>query len=72
MDYCTMYPEGGWAHCCKSHDRRYASTRLTKLQADILLYRCVKKVSVVNAVIMFVGVSVFGHCNYYKAQMEAR
>lgn len=70
---CTCFFEGNWTKCCEKHDKRYMSTRLTKWQADKLLYRCVKKQGhAVVAGIMFAGVAVFGHWNYYKAQKEIK
>ena len=71
MDHCTLSPEGNWAECCKRHDRRYENKRLTKWQADKLLYRCVKRKS--NAFIgslFFIGVTIGGHWSYYKAQPQ--
>ena len=68
-NYCTAYPEGTWSSCCKLHDRRYLNKRLTKYQADKLLFRCVRRKSnIFNAAIMFIGVTVGGNWNYYKAQ----
>lgn len=23
-DYCSSFPEGDWAHCCRRHDNDYA------------------------------------------------
>jgi len=71
-DHCTFFPEGNWGKtCCRKHDKRYENKRLSKFQADILLYRCVRKKSnVVIASIMFTGVTLFGHYNYYKAQRK--
>ena len=60
-DNCTLFPEGSWSLCCARHDRRYENKRLTRLEADILLYRCVKhKSNLINAAIMFSGVRLFG------------
>ncbi len=68
MDNCTLYPEGTWTECCARHDRRYENKRLSKWQADKLLYRCVKKKSSkVNAAIMWLGVTLFGWFAYYRA-----
>jgi hypothetical protein len=65
-DYCSLWFEGTWCKCCKLHDRRYANKRLTKLQADILLYRCVKRKSNrCMASLMFIGVSLGGWYAYY-------
>ena len=60
-DNCTLWFEGSWAHCCAMHDRRYANKRLTRKQADELLFRCVKrKAGVVMAYTMYIGVRAFG------------
>ena len=69
---CTLFPEGNWTECCARHDRRYENKRLSKYQADKLLYRCVKRKSnIAVASIMFIGVTLFGHYNYWKAQHES-
>ncbi len=58
-----------WSTCSKNHDRRYANTRLTRYQADKLLFRCVRcKSSIVMASIMFLGVRTFGWYQYNKIQ----
>lgn len=67
-DYCTLFPEGTWAECCKRHDRRYEKMK-SKWKADRLLFRCVKrKGNIVVASIMWLGVTLFGWYNFYKAQ----
>lgn len=64
-DHCTLWFEGTWSECCARHDRRYANKRLTRYQADILLYRCIKRKSnIVMASVMFVGVRLFGWSRY--------
>ena len=64
-DYCTLWFEGSWKCCCARHDKRYANKRLTRYQADILLYRCVKcKSNRFIASLMFIGVSFFGWIRY--------
>lgn len=40
MDYCTLFPEGWWAHCCQAHDSNYAD-QIGKALADALLRECV-------------------------------
>ena len=67
MDYCTLSPDGNWGECCKLHDRRYANNRLTRYQADKLLYRCIKRKSnSMVASVYFIGVRAFGWYYYYK------
>jgi len=44
MNACTFFPDGSWSNCCARHDRRYANNRLTRRQADKLLFRCVWRV----------------------------
>lgn len=68
-DHCTLFPEGTWAGCCERHDRRYENKKITKYQADTLLFRCAKRrAGVVIAAVMFAGVTIFGHYSYNKAQ----
>ncbi|MDD3443204.1 MAG: hypothetical protein PHW89_08070 [Sulfurimonas denitrificans] len=67
-DYCTLWFEGTWTHCCAMHDRRYANKRLTRKQADELLFRCVKRQSnIIMAYVMYAGVRAFGWYYYDKA-----
>ena len=64
---CTLFPEGNWSDCCARHDRRYENKRLTKKQADKLLYRCVlKKSNKFIALIMYLGVRSPISWYYYK------
>ncbi len=65
-NYCTMSPDGNWSECCKRHDRRYSNRRLTRYQADVLLYRCIDKKTncMLLAGIYFVGVRLFGWLHY--------
>lgn len=77
VNNCTMSPEGinffgwwvrNWTKCCAKHDRRYENKRLTKYQADKLLYRCVKRKSnAFIASVYFTGVTLFGWWAYYNA-----
>ena len=68
-DHCTLSPEGNWSMCCARHDRRYENKRLTRFQADKLLFRCVnRKSNVLIASIMFLGVRAFGWYFYKKAK----
>jgi len=56
-----------WSNCSKFHDRRYNNKRLTRYQADKLLYRCVKRKSnTFIASLMFLGVRAFGWYFYKK------
>lgn len=67
-DYCTFWIEGNWTECCSLHDRRYENRRLTRKQADELLFRCVKRKSNrVMASIMYIGVRAFGWYWYDKS-----
>ena len=38
MDYCTLFPEGWWAHCCAAHDNAYAAQVGQSLADGQLLY----------------------------------
>ena len=74
-EHCTLWPDKlgsmDYSQCCKRHDRRYENKRLSKYQADKLLYRCVRRKSnKLNAAVMFIGVTLFGHFSYYRAQFK--
>ena len=56
-----------WGECSKSHDRRYENNRLTRYQADKLLYRCINRRSnPFIASVYFIGVRAFGWVYYNK------
>lgn len=73
MDYCTLFPEGWWAHCCAAHDAAYAA-QVARDVADKALLQCVAAsatsspalavVSAVVGVVMFVGVRLAGRFFY--------
>jgi hypothetical protein len=66
IDKCCGYD---WGSCSKMHDRRYENKRLTRKQADELLYRCFKRqVNIVFAFIGYLLVRIFGGYFYKKAQ----
>lgn len=77
MDYCTLFPEGWWAHCCAAHDAAYAA-QVARDVADMDLLRCVAAsatsspaLAVVSAIIgtvMYVGVRLAGRWFYDKAK----
>lgn len=64
--FCTCFWDGSWSLCCKRHDRRYENTRLTRKQADTLLYRCVRRKNRFIAPIMYIGVRLFGKSRYER------
>lgn len=75
MDYCTLFSEGWWAHCCAAHDADYAA-QIGKLLADERLLQCVSAsgdgglvgvASVGVAGVMWLGVRIFGRRFYRKA-----
>lgn len=75
MDYCTLFPEGWWAHCCKIHDADYAA-QVGQAVADSGLLQCVASsgdgyvlgaASAVVGGVMWLGVRVFGRRFYKKA-----
>ena len=39
-DYCTLLPDGWWAHCCAAHDAGYAA-QVGQAVADMTLMQCV-------------------------------
>lgn len=69
-NFCNWFPDSLFGvyigDVCERHDRRYESTRLTKIQADKLLYREIRRKGLPNtARVMFIGVSVIGWVPYY-------
>lgn len=75
MDYCTLFPEGWWAHCCAAHDADYLA-QIGKLLADERLLQCVASagdggligaVSFGVAGVMWLGVRLFGRRFYRRA-----
>lgn len=40
MDYCTLWFEGWWSHCCEAHDADYAA-QIGQALADERLLSCV-------------------------------
>lgn len=74
-DYCTLWPEGWWASCCKAHDDAYLA-QAGKALADSDLLVCVAQsaptpvlaaASAVVGLVMYVGVRAFGSRFYRKA-----
>ena len=90
QNFCTMFPDLCLGKkCCFRHDKRWIKLRnsnskwselKSKLKADILLYRCVKKqalkcdsfvrhIPILLGVIMFIGVNTpVGFYFYWRAQ----
>ena len=64
-DYCTLWPEGNWSHCCKAHDIAY-ELGTGKIAADLELITCVAQQSQIMGVVMGAGVLTFGWLFYYK------
>lgn len=74
-DYCTMFLEGWWSHCCQAHDADYAA-QIGKVLADERLWQCVAAsadggligiASAGVAVVMWIGVRMFGRRFYRRA-----
>ncbi len=66
-DNCTLWFEGNWGHCCEAHDFHYsAMSTISRYEADKHLYKCVKQKSRPIAILMFIGVRLFGYNNYDK------
>lgn len=72
MDYCTLWFEGWWSHCCEQHDADYVA-QIGQAVADAKLFECVATsapetwmagASLFVAGLMFVGVRVFGRRFY--------
>lgn len=69
-DYCTLFPDEiagvSLRSCCFAHDVAYA-TGVPKLEADLSLARCVAAQGLpATAVVMFLGVTLFGWLFYRK------
>ena len=71
---CTCWFDGWWGDCCLAHDSAYADGK-PKFKADIELFRCVANsgyntrtniASVLIAILMLAGVSIFGWLFYKK------
>jgi hypothetical protein len=65
---CTMFPRMKMhvEECCKQHDRDYSRyTKLSRYRADLNFFRCVWKHNKFFAIVMYIGVRLFGH-RYYK------
>lgn len=74
MDYCTLFPEGWWAHCCAAHDAAYLA-QSGKAAADAALLQCVAgtgfdPLTLTVAIAMFSAVSLFGGYFYRRAGKE--
>ena len=66
-DYCTLWPEGVWAHCCKAHDLAYSLGSTSKLQADAELAKCVADTGYpIMGIIMGVGTALGGWFFYKR------
>lgn len=75
MDYCTLWFEGWWSHCCAAHDTGY-TRQIGQAIADNELFQCVAMsaptpvlaaASFVVAGTMWLGVRVFGKRFYKRA-----
>lgn len=60
MNSCTLFPDGTWSKCCDLHDYQYLTQKVSRKQADKILYDCVKSKCKVIAHIMYIGVRMFG------------
>jgi hypothetical protein len=76
MDYCTLFPEGWWAHCCQAHDLAYAN-QVSRAVADLDLFWCVMDsapntlllgATMLISGLMYLGVTVFGNYFYKRAK----
>lgn len=68
-DGCTLWFDGVWRHCCDIHDAAYVAGG-DKLAADWHLLSCVAETG--NgpiAIVMFLGVTIFGWFWWLKARI---
>ncbi len=65
-DGCTGFPDMAHRACCVVHDIAYIEG-MPRLDADLQLYTCVTSASgLLIALIMFIGVRLFGWAFYNK------
>lgn len=64
-DGCTGWFDGTWRYCCDIHDGAYLE-QVSKFQADWDLFICVTNHDPVAAILMFIGVTLFGWIWYRK------
>jgi hypothetical protein len=70
-NHCTFFFEGTWTECCHKHDIAYETHTVSKGQADIDLFNCVREadpttLTWIVAALMLAGVSLFGSRFYKK------
>lgn len=71
-DGCTLWPNGDWVQCCDAHDWAYAQG-VDKIQADLALAQCVAGTGHgVMALVMLLGVSIFGGIWYAAARRRRK
>ena len=82
-DYCTLWPEGEWADCCKAHDEGYALllemqdlalVAEYKARLDIELGQCVAATGTQNhdmALLMIIGTLFLGWLAMAKAKLKS-
>lgn len=61
-NWCTMFPDGNYANCCKEHDFDYSQDGTkTRLKADKDLRACIESMGhPILARVAYVGVRAFG------------
>lgn len=71
-DWCTLWPEGNWAHCCKRHDNAF-DNGIPFFKANWRLFKCVRrKAGIVVAFTMLMGTTLVGWIPYLKARMALK
>lgn len=62
FDGCTAVPDFDFGEtCCNRHDFDYLTKRVTRAEADLKFYRCVKRSGKpIIAAVYYVGVRLFG------------
>lgn len=70
MNSCTLFPDYNWDECCKFHDYQYLSKKVSRKEADKILYNCVKNKSKTIAYVMYAGVRLFGWYFWNKSKRK--
>lgn len=71
-DGCTLWFEGGWHHCCVEHDAHYyeGGSEAARKAVDVKLLQCVIAAGhPYMAIIMFLGVRIFGN-SFWPTRMR--
>lgn len=58
---CTLFPDGNYGSCCQEHDLAYSKRLVSRSEADLKLYECIRERGrPKTAIIVYIAVRVFG------------